>query len=385
MHRRHPQHALFQVDPQRRQRPDRIEIPGPAGDAVASQLFGHRLGGAVQFHRHRRRPLVGRPWPQQPQVIAPRQIVQQGLDHRNFLHPHQVMHPPVPRRRVAADPVPRGQSVDVIRHPGTGRDLGMVRPGGGVPLVQHAVVEEMRLPRQLEAERLAQDHDPLMRAIGLVGREQIDVTPKGRDIRKPVWRVADPVHHRPRARVPRHRADRRHVVDLGDDVGAMRETDQLDPPVRQQGRQRRRLQRPGLAVHLPFTHFDPGVRQPPPHARIRLVVLVRHHHSATRARQPGPRGLRQHIGVRTGGRPERHFLARDAHHRRQPGPCLVHLGPARLRPRIGPIGLHLAVAVEPGQPVHHLHARVASARIFKEGVRRQHRRLKRRELRTDKV
>ena len=44
------------------------------------------------------------------------------------------------------------------------------------------------------------------------------------------------------------------------------------------------------------------------------------------------------------------------------------LGPARLRPRIGSIGLHLAVGVKAVKPVNHLLAGIAATGVFKEGV-----------------
>ncbi len=161
----------------------------------------------------------------------------------------------------------------------------------------------------------------------------------------------------------------------------MRKAHQPHPTVRQQRGQRRQVQRPRPPVDPPFADLDPRLGQASPDARVRLVVLVGHHHRATKARQPRPHRLRQHVGAGAGGRAERHLLARHAQHRGQPRARLVHLGPAGLGPGIGRIGLHLAVGVEPRQPVDHLAAGVAAPGVFKERMARQHGRGKGRKLR----
>jgi hypothetical protein len=87
------------------------------------------------------------------------------------------MHRTVARRRIRLRrEMPGVQRIDIIRHPRTGRDLRMVRPGGGKAFVERLGVEKMRLRGQFHPELPPDHHDPLMRPIGLVGREQIHVT-----------------------------------------------------------------------------------------------------------------------------------------------------------------------------------------------------------------
>ena len=114
----------------------------------------------------------------------------------------------------------------------------------------------------------------------------------------------------------------------------------------------------GRRVKLPFAHLDPLIGQTPPDTRIGLMVLIGHHNRPIGAAQPLPHRLGQHIGVGTGRGAKADLFALDAHHRPKPRARLIHLGSACLRPRIRAIGLHLAVGVEPVQPVHHLRAGV---------------------------
>ena len=79
------------------------------------------------------------------------------------------MHPCVARQRIARNSMRCGQRIDIVSHARTGRNLRMIRPGRGMTFVKRAMVEEMRLPRQLHAKRFAQNHDALMRAIGFIG------------------------------------------------------------------------------------------------------------------------------------------------------------------------------------------------------------------------
>ena len=77
----------------------------------------------------------------------------------------------------------RIDSIDIVRHAGAGRDLGMVGTGRCKPLVADIGVEEMRLVDQPVGKRAPDHHDPLMRAIGLVAGEQVDIRAECADIR----------------------------------------------------------------------------------------------------------------------------------------------------------------------------------------------------------
>ena len=67
------------------------------------------------------------------------------------------------------------QGFEVVDHAGAGGDLRVVRSGGGEFLGAVAGVEIVRLRGQGVGQSAADDHDPLVRAKGLVRREQIDV------------------------------------------------------------------------------------------------------------------------------------------------------------------------------------------------------------------
>jgi hypothetical protein len=121
-----------------------------------------------------------------------------------------------------------GQGLHVVRHAGRGGDLGMVGPGGGEALVEHPLVEEMPLVGKLAAEALAHDHEALMRPEGLVGAEQIDVAAQRAHVGEAMGRIAHAVDAGSRAGRMGHGSDPGHVVDLGQDVRAMREADEPD-------------------------------------------------------------------------------------------------------------------------------------------------------------
>ena len=53
-------------------------------------------------------------------------------------------------------------------------------------------------------------------------------------------------------------------------------------------------------IDLPFPNLDPLVGQPPPDARIGLVVLIGHDNRPAGPAQPVPHGLGQHKGVGAG-------------------------------------------------------------------------------------
>ena len=77
--------------------------------------------------------------------------------------------------------------------PAAGGDLGVVGTGGDEALARLGLVEEMALVGQLGGERGPDRHDALMRAVGLVGREQIDVAAERQQIGQAVRGVGDAV------------------------------------------------------------------------------------------------------------------------------------------------------------------------------------------------
>ena len=110
------------------------------------------------------------------------------------------------------------------------------------------------------------------------------------------------------------------------------------------------------------------------------MVLICHHNRGLSPPQPKPHRLRQHISIGRGRRPKRHLRPLHPHQPRQTRARLIHLGPARLRPRIGAIGLHFAIHVKPMQPIHHLTAGIRSPGVLKKRMASQHSRVKSRKL-----
>ena len=95
--------------------------------------------------------------------------------------------------------------------------------------------------------------------------------------------------------------------------------------------------------------------------------------------------LRQHICVLRGRRAETDFVGADIHHLRQTRTRLVHLLAAQARGVVRPIGLNLALTIEPRQPADHLPARVGPAGVFKKRLARERRLGERWKLFSDKI
>ena len=115
---------------------------------------------------------------------------------------------------------------NVIRHARTGRHLRVIRPGRREPFVKRIGVEIMRLIGQRLPQFPADHHQALMRPIGLVGREQIDVRPQIANIRKPMRGVRYAVHADKCTSRVGNRSDLGDRVNLSHHIGTMRETDQ---------------------------------------------------------------------------------------------------------------------------------------------------------------
>ena len=252
--------------------------------------------------------------------------------------------------------VMRRQRLKIINHTGTGGNLRMVRAAGGMTFIQGFGVEIMPLMRQRHPETFADHHDPLMRAIGFIGAEQIHITAQIADIGKAMRGITDPVHDDRSASSMAHRGDGFYIIYGRYHIGTMRKTHQFDLII-QQLCQIVQLQQPGGGINRPFTHLHAFVGQPAPDTRICLVVLIGHNDRLP-GLQPAAHRIGQHIGIDAGGRAKRHLVPGHAQHRGQTAAGLVHFSAAQLRHRIGGIGLHLALGVKPGQPVDHLHARV---------------------------
>ncbi len=210
-----------------------------------------------------------------------------------------------------------------------------------------------------------------MRAVGLVGREEIDIGPERLHVGQAVGRIAHAVHAGEGARRPRGGADLGHRIDLAHDVRAMRETDQAHPPVGQKRRQARGIEMARFGIDAPFADLDPLVGEPTPDAAVGLVVLVRHDDGPALARKPAAHRLRQNVGVGRGRGAEGQLVLLHPHQGGEAATRLVHLGARRMRGGIGRIGLHLALVVEAAQPVDHRPAGVGASRILEEGLSRQ--------------
>ena len=213
--------------------------------------------------------------------------------------------------------------VVVIRDPRTGRDLRVIRARGGEALGESAFVEPVALCWQRLGQIAADRHHALMRAVGLVGGEQIDIRPKRTDIRKPVRRVADPVDTSHGPGFVNQFDNGADIVDLADNVRAMRKADKADLAIEQVAKPRR-VEVPRLAVKLPFPHLDAAVGKPPPGAGVGLVILIGDDDCI-----PGTKclteGLGKHIGVLGRRRAEVELVLPDPEHRRKPPARLVHL------------------------------------------------------------
>ena len=383
MHEAQPQHPLFGRDPHALKRADGVEIAAPRHDPALGQRFGQRRRRAPRIQRHGGRTVLGPVRPEQANRVPGRQVIQQRLQQPRLVPAHQVMHPLGPRGRAARDAVMRGQRVDVIRHAGAGRDLRMIGPRRGEPLVQRARVEIVPLVRQRLAQRAADHHDPLMRAIGLVGREKVDVRPHQADIGKAVRRIADPVDADEGPGGMGQGGDLDHRVDLPHHVRAMRKAYQPHAVV-QQPLQVRRVQRAGLGVDAPLAQLDAAFGQAAPGAAVGLMVLVGDDDGLARL-HPLAKGLGQHIGVGRGRGAETDLVALDPHQRGQAAAGLVHLLAAQAAGVIGAVGLHLALVVEPRQPLDHRTAGVGTARVLEKRLPLERGFGNGRELRADEI
>ena len=211
-------------------------------------------------------------------------------------------------------PVMRRQRFKIICHPRASRNLRMIRPAGGVAFIQGVCVEKMSLMRELHAKALADDHEPLMRPIGFIGTEQIDIAAQITDIGKAVRGIADPIDNHCRAIGMGHCGDRFYIIYGGYHIGTMGKTDKLDLIVEQLC-QILQPQIAGFRVDCPFAHLDPLFGQPAPDAGVGLMVLICHDNRLS-GLQPAAHSIGQHIGVGAGRRAKRQFMPGYAQHRR---------------------------------------------------------------------
>ena len=108
-------------------------------------------------------------------------------------------------------------------------------------------------------------------------------------------RHADTVDACHRADVMRHPDNPRHRIFLPDDVRTMRKTDKLHPFVENCGKAVQ-LKLPAFRIDMPFPDFHAAVRQTPPGAAVRFMVLIGDDHRVPRLQRLG-KGLRKNIGV----------------------------------------------------------------------------------------
>ena len=206
----------------------------------------------------------------------------------------------------------------------------------------------------------------LMRAVGLVQAEDVEIDIQRLHVERPVRRIGNAIDEDQRPGRMHHPGNRRDVVDGADDVRAMGNADQPGPAV-QQRLQGRQLKLPGLRIDAPFPDRRPGRRrQPAPGADIAFMVLVGDDDLVTRT-EPAAHRLRQHIGqlrrrradddlIVAGVDPVGHQIGGIVH--RLGGAARQVIFRAMLHPHGGEI---------PAHPVHHRLRHIGAAGILEEG------------------
>jgi hypothetical protein len=127
-----------------------------------------------------------------------------------------------------------------------------------------------------------------------------------------------------------------------------------------------------VAIDAPLLHRGAVGRQPPPHAVVGFVILVRDDDLVARLQEPTER-LREHVGVLRGGGTEVHFLGAHVQVLGEPDVRGVHPLPGLARCRIGIVRLHLESAVVFVQAIDHRAAGVGAAGVLEEAEPRERR------------
>ena len=161
-----------------------------------------------------------------------------------------------------------------------------------------AVVDGVALVGELRRELGPDGHDALVGAVHLVAGEEIDVGAERREVGQAVRGVGDAVDGGDGADAPRARGDGGDVVDLGDDVGGMREGDEPDLLV-EDGIEGVERQAGGVAVDAPLADLDAVAREAAPVAGVGLVVLVGDDDGVA-GLQPAGEGVAEDVGVGRG-------------------------------------------------------------------------------------
>ena len=120
-------------------------------------------------------------------------------------------------------------------------------------------------------------------------------------------------------------------------------------------------------IDAPFAHLYSFGLQPPPGPGIGLVILIGHDDGVARL-QPLAKCVGQNIGVLRRRRPEAHLVGVHPQHCGQPDTGLVHLLARHAAGVERSVGLHLAFAVEPLQPLGHKAAGITASGVFEEGL-----------------
>ena len=142
---------------------------------------------------------------------------------------------------------------------------------------------------------VAHDHQPLVRTVGLVEREQVHVRAERVDVRQTVRCPGDAVHDGEHAGTARAAGYIRDRIDVCDHVGGVRKGQQ--PRARSdQPFELGDVQPAAVRVDAPFAHRDAVSGEPAPRAAVGFVILVGDDHLVARL-QEGAEGLRQHVGV----------------------------------------------------------------------------------------
>mmetsp|Transcript_28845 Transcript_28845/g.54892 ORF Transcript_28845/g.54892 Transcript_28845/m.54892 type:complete len:691 (+) Transcript_28845:1645-3717(+) len=209
------QHAHLRVHPHGLQRPHRIEITAARHDPMFRQRCRHGQRIAPQIKGHCRCADGRIHRPENAHVIAILDIIQHRGQRLFFACAHQVMHGSTPRHRICVAAHRVGiERIHIIGHTRTSRHLRMIWPRGREPFVKAACVEIMPLIGQEHPQGALDHHQALMRAIGFIGGEKVNIRAKCADIRKTMRCIADPVHTDKGPGGVGQRGDLRHRVDL---------------------------------------------------------------------------------------------------------------------------------------------------------------------------
>ena len=244
-------------------------------------------------------------------------------------------------------------------------DLGVIGSSRHQPLARIDVVEIVPLVRQLRRQRRADRHDALVRAVHLVGREQVDVAAELQQVGQAVGGVGDAIDDGDGAVALGALRDLGDGVDLADDVRGVRETDGADLAVEQLV-EFGEIEMARLRIDLPLADDDAAVGELAPDAAISLVILIGDDDGVALF-QPAGEGVGEDVGVARGRGAEMDPVHADIEGLGDAAMGVVHLYAGLAGGGVEAIGLDLAGAIVAIEFLDHLPGHVGAAGIFEEG------------------